>query len=40
MIVKDIRNTFRLKKGNEAIKDRIIRDIRNRFQLENEEDKY
>ena len=27
--VKDIRNLFRLKKENEAIKDRIIRDIRN-----------
>ena len=28
-IIKDVRNIFRLKKENEAIKDRIIRDIKN-----------
>ena len=28
-IIKDISNLLRLKKGNETIKDRIIRDIKN-----------
>ena len=28
-IIKDVRNIFRLKKENEAIKGRIIRDIKN-----------
>ena len=37
--LKDIRNLFRLKKGNESIKDRIIRDTRNNFEHE-EEDYY
>ena len=37
--VKDITNRFRLKKENEAIKNRIIRDIRNLFEHE-EEDYY
>ena len=32
--VKDIRNLLRLKKANEAIKNRIIRDIRNLFEHE------
>ena len=36
--VKDITNRFRLKKENEAIKNKIIRDIRNLF--EHEEDDY
>ena len=35
--MKDVRNLFRLKKENEAIKDRIIRDIRNLFQMEKED---
>ena len=39
-IIKDIRNIFRLKNENEAIKGRIIRDIRNSFELENEEENY
>ena len=30
-IIKSIRNIFKLKKENEAIKDRIIRDIRTLF---------
>ena len=34
--VKDIRNFFRLKKENEAIKDRINRGIRNLFEHEEE----
>ena len=38
--IKDIRNLFRLKKENEAIKDKIIRDIRSLFELENEEQDY
>ena len=37
-IIKDVRNLFRLKKENEAIKNRITRDIRNPF--EHEEDHY
>ena len=28
-IIKDVSNLLRLKKGNETIKDRIIRDIKN-----------
>ena len=32
--VKDIRNIFRLKKENKAIKNRIIRDSRNLFNKE------
>ena len=28
-IIKEVRNLFRLKKNNKAIKGRIIRDIRN-----------
>ena len=32
--IKDIINLFRLKKENEAIKDRVIRDIRNLFEHE------
>ena len=35
--VKDIRSLFRLKKENEAIKDRIIRDIRYLFEHEEED---
>ena len=31
-IFKNIRNHFRLKKGNKAIKDKIIRDIINLFE--------
>ena len=38
-IIKDIRNFFRLKKENKAIKDGINRDISNIFQHE-EEDYY
>lgn len=33
-IIKYARNHFKLKKENEAIKDRIIRDIRNVFEQE------
>ena len=33
-IFKSIRNLFKLKKKNEAIKDRIIRDIRTLFEQE------
>ena len=36
--IKDIRNLFRLKKENEAIKDRIIKDTKNL--LEHEERDY
>ena len=36
--IKKIRNLFRLKKENEAIKDRVIRNNRNLF--ENEEEDY
>ena len=32
--IKDIRNLFKLKKENEALKDRIIRNIRNLFEQE------
>ena len=38
-VVKRIRNLFKLKKENEAIKDRIIRDIRALFEPE-EKDYY
>ena len=38
--IKDIRNLFRLKKENEAIKDKISGDIRSLFELENEEQDY
>ena len=37
-IIKNIRNIFRLKKENTAVKDRIIRDIKNL--LEQQEEKY
>lgn len=30
-IIKSIRNLCKLKKGNEAIKDRIIKDVRTHF---------
>ena len=33
-VIKSIRNFFKLKKENEAIKDRIIRDIRTLFEKE------
>ena len=33
-MIKDMRNLFRLKKENEAIKDRVIGDIRNLFDHE------
>ena len=33
-VIKSIRNLFKLKKENEAIKDRIIRDIRSLFKQE------
>ena len=36
-MINDMRNLFRLKKENEAIKDRVIGDIRNLF---DHEDKY
>ena len=36
-MIKDVRNTFRLKKENKAIKDRINRDIRNLFEHEEED---
>ena len=35
--IKDLRNLFRPKKENKAIKNRVIRDIRNLFEPENEE---
>ena len=38
-VIKDIRNLFKLKKENEATKDRVIKDIRNLFEHE-EEDYY
>ena len=38
--IKDVRNLFRLKKENEAIKDRTIRDVRNLFGHEKEENYY
>ena len=34
--IKSIRNRFKLKKENEAIKDRIIRDIRTLFKQEDD----
>ena len=34
--IKDIRNIFRLEKGNKAFKDRILRDIKNVLRLEKE----
>ena len=37
-INKSIRNLFKLKKGNEAIKDRIIRHIRTLFDQQEEKD--
>ena len=39
-MIKDVRNLFRLRNENEAIKGKIIRDIRNLFGLENEEGDY
>ena len=30
-IIQDVRNLFRLKEANEALKDKIIRDIRTLF---------
>ena len=39
-IIESIRNLFKLKKENEAIKDRIIRDIRTLFEQEEENDYY
>ena len=38
-IIKNIRNTFKLKRENETIKDRIIRDIKIAFKQQ-EEDYY
>ena len=38
--IKDIRNLFRLKKENEAIKCKVIRDIRNLFEHDEKEDYY
>ena len=38
--IKDIRNLFRLKKENEAIKCRVITDIRNLFEHDEKEDYY
>ena len=38
IIIKNIRNLFKLKKDNETIKDRIIRDIKTVF--ENQEEAY
>ena len=35
--IKNIRKLFRLKKENEAIKNRVIRDIRNFFEHEEED---
>ena len=35
--IKNIRKLFRLKKENEAIKNRVIRDIRNLFEHEEED---
>ena len=35
--IKHIRKLFRLKKENEAIKNRVIRDIRNFFEHEEED---
>ena len=36
-MIKDVRNIFRLKKENKAIKDRINRDIRNLLEHEEED---
>ena len=36
-MIKDVRNIFRLKKENKAIKDRINRDIRNLSEHEEED---
>ena len=36
-MIKDVRNIFRLKKENKAIKDRINRGIRNLFEHEEED---
>ena len=38
-IIKNIRNLFKLKKENQAIKDRIIRDIKSLFEKEEDYDK-
>ena len=38
--IKDIRNLFRLKKENEAIKCKVIRAIRNLFEHDEKEDYY
>ena len=38
--IKDIRNYFRLRRGNKVIKDRMLRDIRNLFEHEDEENYY
>ena len=38
--IEDIRNLFRLKKENEAIKCSVIRDIRNLFEHDEKEDYY
>ena len=35
--IKDMRNLSRMKKNNEAIKDRVIGDIRNAFEHEEED---
>ena len=35
--INSIKNVFKLKKENEAIKDRILRDIRNLFEKEKED---
>ena len=35
-IIKDIRNVFRQKKENKAIKDRILRDIKSHFEYKEE----
>ena len=38
--IKDIRNIFRLEKGNKAIKDRVLRDITNILEHDEEENCY
>ena len=35
-VIESIKNLFKLKKENEAIKDRIIRDIRSLFKQEDD----
>ena len=40
IIIKDIRNLFRLEKEIKVIKDIIIRDIKNLFEHEEEEKNY